>query len=146
MKRFMMLVQKMPFSGKFIVKELAFDVVASSTPKERQKNLLLCNLFLFAYAYLHGMQCIMGVKLVYYGENFIQVAVGMLYAIANFCVTLSQGYLIARVSAIAWTHKGKYHIPSNSHKVIFSDKERLIACAVTLGGQIIFLISYMSCC
>ena len=88
----------------------------------------------------------MGIKLIYYGENFIQVVVGVFYAIANFCVTLSQCCLIARISAIAWTHRGEYHISSNGHKVTFSDKERLAACAITLGGQIVFLTFYMSCC
>ena len=145
MKHFTKIVQKMPFSGKFIIKELAFSVISSSTPEESLKNLAICCLFLLAYVYLHGAQCAMGIKLAVYGGNAVQVIIGLIYALVNFCVTLSQAYLIFRISKIAWRNRGKYRRLGDKHGISFSDKERLIATIFTLGGQIIFLVTYLHC-
>lgn len=140
MKRFARFIGKLPFSGKYPVRDSMIDVVRSSTPEERRIAAIKCLSFLALYVALHAFQLWLGVRLVRVSTDLLPKSVGVVFALVNFCVVLTQSYQFCRMVKLLIRRRGKYYCGGgNRGKFYGTVSERLMAASITVAGQAVFL-------
>ncbi len=136
------MIGKLPFSGKMSIAPLIFNFYNSTNSIDRKKSYFIIAGLLSAFVLFHGVQAQMGIKGLGYNAPMILKIVFGFYACVNVCVSLTQFYLFVRCTHFLLTSKTYPKIKRDwkGH----TDKQKVLMAVVTLGGQIIFLICYLS--
>ena len=143
MKGFAKFVSWFPLCGKITLRPLLFDVYQSTTTTARQKNYLQALFVLILVILLHSAAAITGFAYVVRGHAPLWAKVyAMGFAAVNTCVTLTQIYLVWRMTAFVMTEKRFLRRQMLAPE--YSPHERDVMLAVTLAGIAIFiaLIAY----
>lgn len=140
MKGFAKLIGRLPFAGKMSIKSLVFGLYQSTTREERQWSYAKLAGLLVLFILLHGVQMKMGIRALEFDSPIWAKVVSAIYAIANFCVVLTQIHLGYRTTRFFF--RGLYPRVKRSYTE-HSGTEVAIMLVVTLGGQIIFLSQYL---
>lgn len=139
MKEFARFIGMLPFAGKMTIRPLVYRFYQSTTKTERRRSYLHLVVLLVFFVLFHAVQAKMGVQALSFNAPTWVKAISGLYALANICVVLTQMYLGFR--ATNFLFKGLYPRTNRSHPK-WTDVEVVTILAVTLGGQIVFLLLY----
>lgn len=141
MKSFTMFINNIPFSGKVVIRPLAFNFYHSVSLKERFRSYVALIALLLFYILAHGVQALMGLELVKaYAPTWAKV-IGTVYAVINLCVTLVQIHLVYRVTC--FFRRGLFP-RLKRHYVDYSISAQCAMVCFTLAGQLVFLFPYLA--
>ncbi len=138
MKKIAIFIGKLPFVGKLVIRPVIFGLYQSQTFYKRLIYYCLLVVILLYFVFVHGSQMISAIKYFNLNSSFILKGVCCVFAVVNFCVTLTQLYLIYR--STCFFIKGKY-LKKIHHYRDYSFLEKVIMFVTTLSGQIIAIFS-----
>ena len=139
MKILAKLIGTLPLAGKMVIRPLVFHLYQSPSTEQRSQNYARLILLLVLLAILHLVQMSLGIEAVLCTSPMWAKVVSVLYAIANFCVALTQVQLSFR--ATGFYRKGSYPQKKRGYKK-YSTQQELHMIIVTIGGQIVFFTQY----
>jgi hypothetical protein len=140
MKAFSTFFGKFPFAGKFAIRNFFSAMYRSNTFSERLKSYLGLLGLLAVYCLGHGMQVLMGARLMYtQNVPFWAILAGFLYASINGAAIVTHIYLALRATVLMLSNR----YAKTPHQInSCSGAEFLIAIVATLAGQFGFLAIY----
>lgn len=137
-KKFVYLVNSIPFAGKIAINPLAHQLWSATTIKSRTASFVQLRALLMLYVLAHTVQAVMGFVSIN-PDNFILLnLIFVVYAVLNTAVTIAQLHLMYRAIKLTFRRLPKY---SRSYKGMSKSLES-ICILVTLLGQIAFLVAY----
>ena len=143
MKRFCMFFQKLPFCGKFAIKDDIYQVIFSQDWQERVWNFIRCVGLLVLFIICHFAQACAGLDLAIGMKHIAIVCIfGLAYALVNLLATFVQIYTLCRMIILVRRIAGHYACGVNKRKCYVSRREEFIAIAFTITAQIIFMMLY----
>lgn len=143
MKPFFTAVSSLPFVGKFAIGKELFEVYHATSIESRKKEYVEALILLIIMVLGHAWQAWMGVEGLQSIAPLYAKAYFGLYSLANASVTLTQLWLLWRVTRFHLTKpvakRSRLGFKANPNKVVR-------AYAFTLAGQAIFMLLYSNYC
>lgn len=140
MKSLAKLIGKLPFAGKMSVRRKISALYQSTTAGARRQNYLYFMVFLAIFVLLHAVQACMGIETMSFDAPLWVRGIGAFYATVNICVSLTQVYLGFRATRFCLCAPYPRTVKKDDG---FTDAQATAMVAVTLGGQILFLLLYL---
>ena len=142
MRSFVRFVNRLPLAGKLAIRPFIFSLYQSTTKKERRRRYLSV-LILFGFLFCtHVYQAWSGFRVFSFNAPIWAKAIGGLYALVNASVVVAQVSLLIRATRFFW--KGAFPRTKYRQCRLFSSSEALTMMVVTLGGQIVFGLTYFA--
>ncbi|PIR97760.1 MAG: hypothetical protein COT89_03225 [Candidatus Colwellbacteria bacterium CG10_big_fil_rev_8_21_14_0_10_42_22] len=132
-------INKLPLAGKLAIAPVVFR--AYTAPKgQRLSRFLMAVALLLVMIVGHYRQVLLGLELYTNGAPWAQ-SIGLIYAAVNILVVYTQAVILIRVLArIRRLARMRNTTTRRTYKG-FSPAHKVACFAVTLGGQIVFLLS-----
>ncbi len=140
MKKVINFVNRLPFSGRTVLRPLALIFYLSTDKKKRMRLYVSLCIVIILFILSHFLQCFLGVQSMYFHSPLWAKCIGVSYVITNAFVIIVQTHLLFR--STIFLCKGKYSEKKRIYKN-YSEKEMFLMFVVTLMGQIIFFWQYV---
>lgn len=136
MERFFKTFSLLPFAGKFAIGKEMFEVYVATTPRLRSKEYRDAVILLIIMIAAHALQAKMGYEAFVANVPIYAKAYFLIYGLVNVTVSLTQTWLLWRVSDFHFTQP-----LAKGQRRGFKAKPEQVTTAIvfTLAGQSIFL-------
>ena len=140
MERFFKAVGSLPFIGKFSIGKEVFEVYEATSIPSREKEYGEALTLLIIMIIGHALQTWLGFSALSLNAPLFAKAYFLLYTLANASVTLTQIWLLWRVTDFHLTRP-----TAKRHRKSFRSRPRQVAYAYafTMMGQMIFMVLYL---
>lgn len=139
MKKFARTISYLPLAGKIWIAPVVFGLYGATTNSRRTAWFCLALILLVLFIFAHGKQAQIGFEALHLdAPTWVRIIFG-LFAVANACVTLTQIYILYRITVFLFTAS----LPRTKRsRPGFSLIEKLRMIGVTSVGMALFFVLY----